>query len=100
MDCIREVERLLQGKLEDLSLSLGIRDGGVLNLRYSTLALSPLKVKRKGKTYSYVQLKGITYWGSKTVKSWREGEVPREVEALIEVYRALKALERVRNYVG
>jgi len=88
--------------LRELSLRNGLED--LSHLKYHTLALSRVLYKtRKGEERKRYQLKAYYTEGkrqkSKTLLSWREGEVPEELKEVVYLYRGTKHLQRAVEYL-
>ncbi|NPB06930.1 MAG: hypothetical protein GXO03_04915 [Aquificae bacterium] len=95
-----ELERLLKRlkrSLKRLCRQEGIED--LSHLRYHTVALSEAVYRSPGgKTYRRYQLKAYYADGrrqrTKTVKSWREDDLPQSVKRIVALYRAVKHIQR------
>ncbi|RME10821.1 MAG: hypothetical protein D6804_03950 [Aquificota bacterium] len=73
------------------------------HLNYHSLSLVESYVVRKGKTYKRLQLKAFyTKNGklrSKTIRSFKPENAPREIQTLIKLYRGIKHLSRAIDYL-
>ncbi len=74
------------------------------DFRYTSIALCEVEIRRKGKTYRRVQLKGYLVEGGKqkttTISSWKPEEVPADVHLLVRLYRAGRHLLRALDYLS
>ncbi len=98
---IKILTDILQGIQEDireLCSALGLPD--LSNLRYETLVASESRVKRRGKTYRYIQLKGSIYtYGeqtlkTQTIKTWKSPGPLLQINRLIRLYRGACHINR------
>jgi len=102
---LNEIFEIYYGELKSLAEELEIHDKRVLELVYSSVSISPLEVRKKGKAYYYVQLKAFLQEGkrkkSKTLKTWREEEAPYEkINRFVKLYRGLCFLKKAISFLG
>ena len=86
----------LKGTLRDLCKVYGIED--LSRLQYHTIAVGMSETRKSGKVYKRVQLKGFNE-KSRTIASWKEGEAPRDLFRLVNLYRACKHLSKACDYL-
>jgi len=102
---LNEIFEVYYKEFESLAEQLEIYDRGILELVYSSVSISPLEVKKKGKVCYYVQLKAFLQEEkrkkSRTLKTWKEEEVPYEkINRFIKLYRGLCFLRKAITFLG
>ena len=93
---LEQVLNHLKQALKDLCKIYGIED--LSTLHYKTIAINHTEIRKNGKIYKRVQLKGYTQ-KSKTIASWKEEEAPRDLYRLVNLYRACKHLSKACDYL-
>lgn len=93
---LEEVLKELRETLKDLCKVYGIED--LSSLQYRTIAINETEIRKNGKVYKRIQLKGFNQ-KSKTIASWREEDTPKDLYKLVNLYRATKYLSKVCDYL-
>ncbi len=93
---LEEALEEMRQALRELCRVYGIED--LSSLHYRTVAIGSSEIRKNGRVYKRVQLKGFND-RSKTVASWKEEEAPRDLYRLVNLYRACKNLSRACDYL-
>ena len=93
---LEQVLNDLKQTLKELCKVYGIED--LSPLHYKTIAINYTEIRKNGKTYRRIQLKGFTQ-KSKTIASWKEEEAPKDLFRLVNLYRACKHLSKACDYL-
>jgi len=94
---VAEYYESLEYILEELKAELpeDLRD-----FPYETIAVEIVEVRKKGKVYKYVHLKGYRYGKTQTLKSYPIASADiEELQRLVKLYRALKHLNKSLDYM-
>jgi len=102
---LEETLQRLKQTLKDLCKVYSIED--LSTLKYETIAINRTQIKKSTaqgiRTYNRIQLKGYYRKDgkqkTKTIASWKEEEVPKDLFRLVNLYRATKHLSRACDYL-
>ena len=91
----------LKSELKNLCKACGLQD--LTALEYHSLSVVETNVIRRGKAYKRIQLKAYyTKNGklrSKTLKSFKPEEAPRQLQKIVLLYRGLRHFSKALDYL-
>ena len=94
---VAEYYESLEYILEELKAELpdDLRD-----IPYETIATEEVQIRKKGKIYRYIHLKGYRYGKTETLKSYPIAEADiEELNRLVKLYRAVKHFSKALDYM-
>ncbi|MEM2947134.1 MAG: hypothetical protein QXN96_02715 [Candidatus Bathyarchaeia archaeon] len=70
------------------------------SMPYETIAMEEVIIRKKGKVYKYIHLKGYRYGKTKTIKSYPMEEADtKELQRLVNLYRTVKHFSKALDYM-
>lgn len=94
---VAEYYESLEYILEELKAEL---PEDLQDLPYETIAVEEVAVRKKGKVYRYIHLKGYRYGKTETIKSYPIAEADiEELNRLVKLYRAVKHFSKGLDYM-
>lgn len=96
-EVIAEYYGTLEYILEELKAEL---PEDLQDLPYETIAVEEVQIRKKGKVYRYIHLKGYRYGKTKTIKSYPMEEADtKELQRLVNLYRTAAKLSKALDYM-
>jgi len=94
---VAEYYESLEYILEELKAEL---PEDLQDLPYETIAVEEVQIRKKGKVYRYIHLKGYRYGKTETLKSYPIAEADiEELNRLVKLYRAVKHFSKALDYM-
>ncbi len=70
------------------------------DLPYETIAVEEVHIRKKGKVYRYIHLKGYRYGKTETIESYPVASADiEELQRLVKLYRAVKHFSKALDYM-